>query len=430
MRAGVIGAGVGGMAAAYDLARAGHEVMVFEADDHVGGLASGFKIPRWEWSVERYYHHWFSGDDHILGLIEELGFRHKILFPRPKTVVYYQGAFYPLDSPLTALRFPAFNLPRAIRFAAVTAFLKLSPFWRPLESHSAESWLRRWYGKQIYSTIWEPLLTGKFGKHAQRVNMAWFWARVQARTTRLGTYEGGFQAFADDFAAVLAELGVGIMLSTPVTRIEPLEGGIRVKTEKGQERFDQVVVTTSPGLLARLAPDLAPDYLQELLAMKSLGAVVLVLALRKQLSPHGYYWHNIPKEAGFPFLALVEHTNFLSPRFFGGDHIVYCGDYLPRDHEYFQLSKQELVERFLPALTRINPEFDPSWVRDSWLHSTPYAQPVPELNHSENIPELRTPLDGLWLASMSQVYPWDRGTNFAVEIGREAARLMMSRLSS
>lgn len=259
--------------------------------------------------------------------------------------------------------------------------------------------------------------------------MAWFWARVQARTTRLGTYEGGFQAFADDFAAQITELGVRMLLSTPVTRIEPAEGGVRVRTDKGDEQFDQVVVTTSPGLLARLAPDLPPDYLQELLAMKSLGAVVLVLALRKQLSPHGYYWHNIPKETGFPFLALVEHTNFLSPRFFGGDHIVYCGDYLPKDHEYFGLSKQELVERFLPALSRINPEFDPGWVRDSWLHSTPYAQPVPELNHSKNIPDLQTPLPGLWLASMSQVYPWDRGTNFAVEIGRQAAQRMMARPS-
>jgi hypothetical protein len=50
---------------------------------------------------------------------------------------------------------------------------------------------------------------------------------------------------------------------------------------------------------------------------------------------------------------------------------------------------------------------------------------VPRLNHSRAIPDIRTPLPGLYFASMSQVYPWDRGTNFAVEIGRRAARIIL-----
>ena len=151
----------------------------------------------------------------------------------------------------------------------------------------------------------------------------------------------------------------------------------------------------------------------------------MVLALKQQLSQQGYYWYNIPKSAGFPFLALVEHTNFMSPESFGGDHIVYCGDYLEPDHENFALTKDELLQRFLPSLARINPSFSPDWVRASWLFRTAYAQPIPLLNHSRAIPDLRTPLPGLWFASMSQVYPWDRGTNFAVEIARRAVRRML-----
>jgi protoporphyrinogen oxidase len=157
-----------------------------------------------------------------------------------------------------------------------------------------------------------------------------------------------------------------------------------------------------------------------------MGAVVMTLSLKHQLSEQGYYWYNLPKSAGFPFLALVEHTNFLSPEHFGGDHIVYCGDYLESGHEYFQLSKDELLQRFLPALARINPGFEPGWINNSWLYRTSYAQPVPLLNHSRNIPSIQTPIPGLYFASMSQVYPWDRGTNFAVEIGRRAARLMLA----
>jgi len=120
----------------------------------------------------------------------------------------------------------------------------------------------------------------------------------------------------------------------------------------------------------------------------------------------------------------VEHTNFIPEEHYGGDHIIYCGDYLPPEHEYFRLSKEELLERFLPAFQRFNPDFDPSWVKDCWLWRTAYAQPIPAVNHSRNIPELRTPVRGLYFASMSQVYPWDRGTNFAVEIGRRAAGMI------
>ncbi|MDX1600259.1 MAG: NAD(P)/FAD-dependent oxidoreductase [Anaerolineales bacterium] len=422
MKVVVVGAGIGGLAAAYDLANAGHEVVIFEASDHVGGLASGFKLPRWDWSLERYYHHWFASDDHILGLIDELGWSDRVLFPRPLTAVYHDGEFHPLDSPLNALRFPGFNLLDVLRFGFVTLFLKLTPWWKPLESHSAHDWMRRYYGDRIYSALWKPLLQGKFGPYYQEVNMAWFWARVKARTTRLGTFEGGFQAFVDEFADVVQARGADLELRSPVESIRTLpDGGLEVRAEGRNVEADHVLVTTSPALLAKMAPELPDGYLRRLLSLKSMGAVVLILSLQNRLSQKGIYWHNLPKDAGFPFLALVEHTNFLSPSFFGGDHIVYCGDYLLPEHEYFQLTKEELLDRFLPALERVNPEFEPSWVRDSWLYRTPYAQPVPPVNHSENIPDLKTPIDGLWLASMSQVYPWDRGTNFAVEIGREAA---------
>jgi protoporphyrinogen oxidase len=151
----------------------------------------------------------------------------------------------------------------------------------------------------------------------------------------------------------------------------------------------------------------------------------MVLALKHRLSEQGFYWHNLPKAAGFPFLAMVEHTNFLSPENFGGDHIVYCGDYVDPSHEYFSLSQEQLLERFLPSLPRFNSRFAPDWVRQSWLFRTQYAQPVPMVHQSQAIPALKTPMPGLWFASMSQVYPWDRGTNFAVEVGRRAAQGML-----
>ena len=176
-----------------------------------------------------------------------------------------------------------------------------------------------------------------------------------------------------------------------------------------------------------MIPELPGDYARQLRDLKSMGAVVLVLSLKHQLTKH--YWHNLPKDAGFPFMALVEHTNYVDPEHFGGDHIVYCGDYRDPEHEYFSLSTEELKERFLPVLKRFNPDFEPDWVKQVWSWQAAYAQPVPPVNHSKSIPALRTPLAGIYLASMSQIYPWDRGTNYAVELGQRVSRLVDQDLS-
>jgi protoporphyrinogen oxidase len=423
----IIGAGFGGLAAAYDLVRNGHRVTVYETASNPGGMAGGFKEAHWDWSVEKFYHHWFASDRHMLGLLDELGWRDNVIFPRPFTVMYYRGHFYPFDSILKAILFPGlgWGIHKA-RFGLVGLYLRLSNNWQALEQHTVDAWMRKWAGDFVYELMWQPLMTGKFGeRYATQVNMAWMWARLKARTTHLGTYTGGFQAFADQFSEHLRGLGVDIRLNTPVQQIrQGAEGGLDLQLADHTEHYDQCLATSSPAQLAQLAPSLRADYLQSLLDLKSMGAVVLTLSLKQGLSEEGYYWYNIPKSAGFPFLAVVEHTNFVSREHFGGDHILYCGDYLDTDHEYFSLSQDELLNRFLPALKRINPKFEPGWVKNAWLHRTTYAQPVPLVNHSRNIPAIKTPIDGLYFASMSQVYPWDRGTNYAVEIGRQAARLM------
>ena len=428
MKIAIIGAGYAGMSAAYDLIRARHAVTIFESADHPGGLASGFKEPHWDWSVEHFYHHWFASDQHMLGLIEELGLSRKVLFPRPYTVLLYNGKWYPFDSIPQAILFPGLGWGlNKIRFGLVGLYLRLTNNWQALEKTTVDAWMRKWAGEKVYQMMWEPMLIGKFGPYYKEVNMAWFWARIHARTTKLGTYQGGFQAFADDFAAILEDLDVEIRYQTRVRHIEPVPGGgLTIETESGSQVFDRVLSTTSPGLMAKLAPALPAAYLDGLLKLKHMGAVVMTLSLKHQLSEQGYYWFNIPKSAGFPFLAVVEHTNYVSPEHFGGDHILYCGDYLELGHEYFDLSDAELLERFIPGIQRINPAFDRDWINKFWVYRTQYAQPVPLLNHSQNIPAIQTPIPGLYFASMSQVYPWDRGTNFAVEIGRKAAAMMMA----
>ncbi|MCE2489853.1 MAG: oxidoreductase, partial [Anaerolineae bacterium] len=189
--------------------------------------------------------------------------------------------------------------------------------------------------------------------------------------------------------------------------------------------------TTSPQLMLRLCEGLLDSpYGRQLSALRSIGGVCVVLALKRSLLTDGTYWLNLPatspdrERSRFPFLALVEHSNWMDRRHYGGDVLVYCGDYVPPDHLWFQLDEEALVRRFTSVLHLINPDFRPDWLRKAWVFRAPYAQPVPGVNHSEMIPDLKTPWPGLFLANMSQVYPWDRGTNYAVELGRRVAGLV------
>lgn len=436
----IIGAGIAGLSAAWDLVRAGHQVIVYEAGDKVGGLAAGFREDNWDWMLEKFYHHWFQSDEEILRLADELGVREKVMFPRPKTSMWIEGKNYQLDSVLSAalamLKLPKLSLVAKARFGFTTLYLKFARSWKNMEQYTAHEWLSKYMGRQAYELLWMPMLIGKFGEFYREVNMAWFWARIHSRTTRLGSFEGGFQAFLDVMAARVQKDGAVVRLSTSVNCVTQLENG-RFSLELGdgeKVEVDAVLSTTSPRLLRKAVPQIQGDYATKLDNLRSMGAVVIVLALKEQLLEDGTYWLSLPannpdkKQSRFPFLALVEHTNYLDREHYGGDRLVYCGDYVPPTHEYFQLSDEALIDRFVEALPAFNSKFSKEWIRKSWVFRAPYAQPLPTVNHSQNIPDIRTPLKGLYWASMSQVYPWDRGTNYAVEIGRRTAKMLLDDL--
>lgn len=451
MNIGIIGAGVTGLSAAYDLLKAGHRVTVYEARPYAGGLAAGFKDEAWDWPLERFYHHIFAGDRDILALVDELDFADRVFFPSPVTSIYKGGRLYPINKPMfgpgveklplgkqianlgdlaaTALRVLAFKpipLPARFRVGLATAYIRYNPHWQPLEQVTAHAWLTRAVGNRAYEAFWQPLLEGKFGDYYQQVNMAWFWARVVARSPKLGYFVGGFQGFVDALADKVRALGGDVRLNAHVRGVHP-EGGGQICLELRDEAplHDRVLATCSPQMLRERTPALPASYTAGLDSLKSMGAVVMVMALKQPVTRE-HYWINIPKREGFPFLAFVEHTNYIDKQHYGGDHLIYCGDYLAPGHPYFEMEPEAMLETFIPAIQRLNPAFDRSWIRKFWKFSEIYAQPVPLLNHSQNIPPIQTPIPNLYMANMSQVYPWDRGTNYAVEIGRRAAGIMGS----
>lgn len=423
-RIAVIGAGFTGLSAAFRLQQRGHEVTVFEKRDHPGGMSGGFKEKTWEWTLDEYYHHWFTSDSHVLKLAAEIG--HETIVRTPTTSVYVEGRLYQFDSPRNILLFPKLSLFDKLRMAAVIGFIRYDPFWQPLEGVNASSFLPKVMGEKAYKMIWEPQFVNKFGKYAEEVSLAWFWARIRKRTQSLVYPTGGFLSFAQHLADVIKKRGGRIYYNTEIIELISKNNSQLKYKEIGNwkfeiENYDLVVITLPSSSFLKIAPQLPRDYKDSLGRLKGLGATNLVLRLNKQFFPDKTYWLSIcDKSSGI--MAIVEHTNFMDKRHYNNEHIVYIGNYAPVDHPNFLAAKEDLLSLYDPFLRKINPQYNHDLI-DYKLFKEPFAQPIIPPHYSKMIPSIITPLRGVYLANIQQVYPWDRGTNYAVELGEKAANL-------
>jgi protoporphyrinogen oxidase len=417
----VLGAGALGLAAARRLTESGVRVTVIERELLPGGLASGFRVgPSW---LEKFYHHIFGTDTRIISLIDELGLGSDMHWGSSPTAMLRDGRVYPLDGVVPVLQFTPLSMLSRLRLGGGLAALKLLPNPHLLERDTAANWIRRWMGEQVYEVVWEPLLRGKFGEHAEAVSMAWFWARIYCRTPKLGYLRGGFQRLYEALAEGIRAAGSELTLETTVTGIERSGDRVTVDTDRGHELYDAVLCTLPTRLFIQLSQGLPESYRARYeSAVDHYSAHCLVLELDRQLQSS--YWLNV-NDPGYPFLALVEHTNIMPPADYGGSHLVYLGNYLLPSHQLFSLSGDEIFDFYLPHIQRINPSFDRSWVRRVHSFSAHYAQPIVRVGYPSLLPPHRTPLEGVWLANMGHVYPQDRGQNYSIALGERVADMML-----
>jgi protoporphyrinogen oxidase len=430
-RVGILGGGALGLGAALRLAQAGCRVTVLEREARLGGLAVGFRVgPS---NLEKFYHHLFGTDTTIVRLIGELGLGDRLVWAKPDTSVLWRGRRAGLDSPTDVLRFPFLPLPDRLRLAAGVVLLKAVPNERPFAGQTAAAWLRRVMGPRVYAVLWEPLLRGKFGARADEIAMGWFWSRIHERTPRLGYLRGGFQRLYDALGARIESLGGAVLTETAATALTPLAGGAGVAVETAgpggagaRHVFDRVLVTLPTPLFARLAPALPAAWVARYVdgGPAHYAAHCAVLALDRPLL-EGVYWLNV-NDRGYPFLALVEHTNLMPPEDYGGRHLVYLGNYVPPDDRLLTEDAGETRRRMLAALPRLRPGFDPAWVTESWLFKAPYAQPIVTPDYPRRLPPHETPLAGVYLANMAHVYPQDRGQNYSLRLGERMARRILA----
>ncbi len=436
MRVGIVGGGATGLAAAFELATRGHHTAVYERAPFLGGHASTFDVGGAP--LERGYHHLFTSDTDILELIGEIGLGDRMRWIDSKVGTLYDGRVYNFVTPLDLLKYRPLSVLDRLRLGLVTLYLQRRKDWRGLEDITAAGWLKKYAGQHAYETFWGPMLRGKFGeKHYERVGMAWLWGKVQTRVAsrgkgmvreKLGYPIGSFGEIFDTLAERIRELEGEVHVSRSVRRIVVEDGratGLELEDGDGEvtfEGFDAVMASTPSNIFPRLVPPLPDDYLKKLTDVSYMAAVLVVLVLNRPLSH--VYWLNVA-DRSIPFVAAIEHTNFIDSDHYGGKHIVYLSNYLGNDDPIYRMEREELLELYLPHLRKINPSFDLSWVEASYHHRIDGAQPVIGTNYSQRIPDHRTPFKGLYLANTTQIYPEDRGTNYSVRMGRRVARMVM-----
>ena len=439
MRVGVIGGGIAGLAAAYELTSQGHFVEVFEQADFLGGQASTFEV--FGGRLERGYHHLFTSDTDITDLIKELNLEDQLAWLESSVGFYVDrgdgGKIWDFATPKDLLMFKPLSLLSRLKVGFWSLILKNSKNYRKFENITAKDWLLKRMGLSAYEVIWEPLLRGKFGEFYDRISMTWIWGKMRLRVgsrKKSGTYEllgypmGSFGEIIDRMALKIKQNGGVIHTSATVSQIVESRGSatsldVTLKDSASERRnYDAIVATTPSYVFSRLAPPMPEIYQSKLDNIDYLSAVLMILVMDRPFTDK--YWLNIADRT-MPFVALIEHTNLIPRKLYGGKHILYVSNYPSRSSELYMKSPEELIDLFVPHLKKINPGFDRSHIIEYHHHRVDGAQPIVGLNYRLNIPEHRTPHKGLYLANTTQIYPEDRGTNYSVRMGRQVASMVM-----
>jgi protoporphyrinogen oxidase len=431
---GIVGGGVAGLTAAYRLLQRGLRVRVLEAGPTLGGLVQTIEVGGEP--IERFYHHLFKTDDAAVRLITELGLDHRLEWYASRIGVFHDGRVYPFVTPIDLLRFTPLSLRDRIRLGRVGMRLRGQADGTAYESTAAADWLRASVGERSLEVVWAPLLRGKFGEMADRVVMTWLWNKIHLRFSSrngglfqrevLGYLRGSFGALIESLVQRVRALGGDVSTGRPVRRIEPRSGSIALVLDGETAEFDAVVATVGNSVLRRIAPDLPATYTAPLDAIPYQDALCLLLALKRPLT--GMYWLNI-SDPSLPFVAAIEHTNLVGAERYGGRHIVYLSNYVRPDSPLLEKRTGDLCGLYLPHLRRINPEFEEHWILDRWLFHGRDAQPVFTVGAAGRIPAHRTPVEGLYVANMAQVYPQDRGQNYSILLGEKVAAIVESEVS-
>ena len=409
---GIIGGGIMGISLGYFLAKQGVSVTIYEASPVLGGLAGPLVLEDGT-EVDRFYHAILSSDRHLSDLCKELGIYDQMRFKETKTGFYYKGAIHPMNNIIEFLKFPPLGWIDRFRLGLTVLAAQFVRDWKSLESVSVQSWLLKWGGGTTFQNIWRPMLKAKFDGGFDNVPATWIWSRlVRMKSTREGANQkemaghliGGYITLIKAMTEKILAGGGEVLLKTPVKEIVIENGkatGIRLASGEIVS-YDKVVCTMQAPIFQRLIPGADISYQKFLGKQDYLGIIAPLLVLDRPLS--GNWTLNITDDR-FPFTGVIETTAYIDPKYVGGYHLVYLPKYTAPGSPWQQKTDDEIKNIWLENLQAMFPSFDKSWIRYFLIHRERYVEPLHGLNETDQVPTVKTPLENLFLATTSQIYP-------------------------
>jgi protoporphyrinogen oxidase len=421
-RIAVLGAGPMGLAVAYQLVKDGHQPVIFEADDRLGGMTATFDFNGLE--IERYYHFHCTSDKDFLQMLDELGLSDRMNWVETKMGYWYQNRLQPWGNPIALLTFKGLSLSAKFRYGLHAFLSTRRKDWEPLDNVEATGWIKKWVGTEAYEVLWRRLFELKFYDYTSNLSAAWIWSRVRRIGTsrydlfreKLGYLDGGSNTLLKGMKDAIEVGGGEFRLSTPVQRVMIENGSVSgVVTSDGQEKFDKVVSTVPLPYVPLIMPDLPAEIMAQFAALKNIAVVCVIAKLRKPVTENFWLNTNDP-EMDIP--GIIEYSN-LRPL---ADHVVYVPFYMPGEHPKFAESNDVFLTKVRKYIKKINPEITDEDFIDIRASRYRHAQPICDPGYLSRLPNRKLPVQGLWVADTSYYYPEDRGISESIGFGRSMAK--------
>ena len=388
----VVGGGFLGMTLALRLAQQGKTVTLYEAAPTLGGLASAWQLGDVVW--DRHYHVTLQSDTYLHSLLRELGLENELQWATTRTGFFVNSRLYSFSNLIDFVKFSPLGLVDKFRLGATVFAASRIKDWKLLEKILVTEWLERWSGRSVLEKIWLPLLRAKLGESYRETSAAFIWATIArmyaARRSGMkkemfGYVRRGYARVIEQFAKILHQNQVCCRVGLSVRSVRSVgRAEIQVELSDGsRESFDQVVLTTALPIVAAVCPQLSATDQRRLSGIKYQGIICASLLLREPLAD--FYITNIT-DSWVPFTAVIEMSALVDRKDFGGRALVYLPKYLPSDAPEFQLTDEQIQERFVNALARMYPRFKRENLLCFRLSRVKYLLPIQTLYYSDKLP--------------------------------------------